>query len=132
MTPRRAAIAFGSLLALAAAIAPQASACREYSPTEEQLAKLPVVIHLTVLHAEQVENPDWQIWSIKAQGLREPNAPASEFVFDVVLASASCPRLPLPKPGDPWILRLTDLASTEYDTAYPLRYLENLKAEQGK
>jgi hypothetical protein len=132
MNARRIALAVGASLAFAAAIAPQASACREYSPTEEQLAELPVIINVTVLRAEKVESPDLQVWRIVAQGHREPDAPPSEFEFYAALATASCPRLPLPKPGDPWILRLTDPASTEYDTAYPLGYPEALKAEQDK
>lgn len=130
MTQRRAAIAFGSLLALAAAIAPQALACRQYSPTEEQLAELPLIINVTVLRSERVESPDLQVWHIVAQGHREPDAPLSEFEFDAALATANCPLLALPKPGDAWVLRLADPASTTYDDAYPLGYLEKLKAQQ--
>lgn len=128
MILHRAAIAFCASLALAATIAPQASACREYAPTEEQLAELPVIINVAVLHAERVESPDMQVWRIVAEGQREPGAPLSEFEFDAALATASCPLLPLPKPGDPWILRLTDPASTEYDTAYPQDYLQEQQA----
>jgi len=130
MNARRRALAVGASLALVAATAPQALACREYSPTEEQLAELPVIINVTVLRAETVESPDLQVWRIVAQGHREPGAPLSEFEFDAALATANCPRLALPKPGDPWILRLTDPASTEYDTAYPQNYSQEQQAHR--